>query len=86
MTINEVGKSFEVHCMRDGLTKNLVLPLPEPPITRMFLLRAYLGCFGLLFIVRLSVWVRGILFANTGSIYGFMSSAVPHEAFCQVLF
>ena len=47
---------------------------------------AYFGCFGRLFMVSRSVCVKGILFSNTGSMYGFMSSAVPHEAFCQVLF
>ena len=36
--------------------------------------------------VSRSVCVSGILFSNTGSVYGFISSAVPHEAFCQVLF
>ncbi len=86
VTIYEVGKSFELHCMSDGFTKNRVLPLPEPPITRMFLFLAYFGCFGRLFMVSRSVCVSGILFSNTGSMYGFMSSAVPHEAFCQVLF
>ena len=83
VTIYEVGKSFDVHCMSDGFTKNQVLPLPEPPITRMFLMRAYFGCFGRLFMVSRSVYVKGILFSNTGSVYGFMSSAVPHEAFVK---
>ena len=31
--------------MSEGLTKNRVLPLPLPPMTRMFLFRAYLGIF-----------------------------------------
>ena len=26
------------------------------------------------------------LFENSGSMYGLMSSGLPHEAFCQVLF
>ena len=82
----EVGKSFDVHCISDGLTKKRVFPLPEPPITRIFLFLAYLGLLGRLFMVSRSVCVRGILLSNTGSMYGFMSSAVPHEAFCQVLF
>ena len=43
--------------MMDGLTKNRVLPLPEPPITRMFLFLAYFGCFGRLAIVIRSVCV-----------------------------
>ena len=86
VTIYDVGKSFDVHCMSDGFTKNRVLPLPEPPITRIFLFLAYFGCFGRLFMVSRSVCVKGILFSNTGSVYGFMSSAPPHEAFCQVLF
>ena len=47
---------------------------------------SYFGCFGRLFMVSRSVCVKGILFSNTGSVYGFISSAVPHEAFCQVLF
>ena len=72
--------------MRFGFTKNLVLPEPEPPITRIFLFLAYFGCFGRLLIISRSVWVRMTLFSNTGSTYGFISSALPHEAFCQVLF
>jgi len=46
--------------MREGFTKNLVFPDPEPPITRMFLFLAYFGFFGLLSIVIDSVAVRGI--------------------------
>ena len=76
----------ECICIRFGFTKNLVLPEPEPPITRIFLFLAYFGCLGRLFMVSRSVCVKGILFSNTGSVYGFISSAVPHEAFCQVLF
>ena len=76
----------DTHCMRFGLTKNLVLPLPEPPIINTFLLRAYAGFFGRLLIVSRSVCVRITLLANTGSIKGLISSGVPHEAFCQVLF
>ena len=78
VTIYDVGKSFDVHCMSDGFTKNRVLPLPEPPITRIFLFLAYFGCFGRLFMVSRSVCVKGILFSNTGSVYGFMSSARPN--------
>ncbi|GFI25297.1 hypothetical protein IMSAGC012_00404 [Lachnospiraceae bacterium] len=80
VTIYEVGKSFDEHCISDGLTKKRVLPLPEPPITRMFLFLAYFGCFGRLFMVSRSVCVSGILFSNTGSMYGFISSAVPQRA------
>ena len=80
VTIYDVGKSFDVHCMSDGFTKNRVLPLPEPPITRIFLFLAYFGCFGRLFMVSRSVCVKGILFSNTGSVYGFMSSAPPQRA------
>ena len=54
-------------CMRLGLTKNLVLPLPEPPITSTFLFRAVLGSLGLPFIVSRSVCVSRMLFSNTGS-------------------
>ena len=72
--------------MRLGLMKKRVLPLPEPPMTSTFLFRAVRGSLGRLFMVKLSVWVRMMLFSNTGSIYGAMSSCVPHEAFCQVLF
>ena len=63
-----------------GFTKNLVLPEPEPPITRMFLFRAYFGCFGRLFMVRYSVCVRMTLLEKSGSIYGLMSSGLPQRA------
>jgi hypothetical protein len=53
--------------MRLGFTKNLVLPLPLPPITSTFLFRAYLGFFGLPSIVRLSVVVRRMLLSGLGS-------------------
>ena len=66
--------------MRFGFTKNLVLPEPEPPITRIFLFLAYFGCFGRLLIISRSVWVRMTLFSNTGSTYGFISSALPQRA------
>jgi len=72
--------------MSDGFTKNRVLPLPEPPITRIFLFLAYFGCFGRLFMVSRSVCVSGIVLSNTGAVYGFTSLAFPREAFCQVLF
>ena len=72
--------------MMEGLTKNLVLPLPLPPMTKIFLFRAIFGSFGRLLIVSRSVRVSGIFRSGTGSIYGAISAAVPHEAFCQVLF
>ena len=72
--------------MRFGLTKKRVLPEPEPPMTTMFLFRAYFGFLGLLLIVSFSVSVRMILFSGFSSMKGLMSAAVPHEAFCQVLF
>ena len=53
--------------MMDGLTKNRVLPLPEPPMTRILLFLAYFGCFGRLVMVRLSVRVSGIFQSGTGS-------------------
>ena len=53
--------------MMDGLTKNRVLPLPEPPMTRMFLFLAVFGSFGRLVMVRLSVRVSGIFQSGTGS-------------------
>lgn len=68
--VTDYGKEVLRICISDGLTKKCVLPLPEPPITRMFLLRAYFGCFGRLFMVSRSVCVKGILFSNTGSVYG----------------
>jgi hypothetical protein len=68
------------------LQKKRVLPLPLPPITRMFLFLAYLGCFGLLDIVIRSVCVMGILLKKSSSTNGAISAGVPHEAFCQVLF
>ena len=48
----------EWHWSRLGLTKNRVLPLPDPPMTRIFLFRAYLGSLGRLDMVIRSVWVR----------------------------
>ena len=53
--------------MSDGFTKTRVLPLPLPPMTRMFLFRAYLGFFGRLDMVSFSVWVRGMFQSGTGS-------------------
>ena len=53
--------------MRLGFTKKRVLPEPEPPITRMFLFLAYFGCFGRLFIVSPSVWVRMTLLEKSSS-------------------
>ena len=46
---------------------DMVLPEPEPPITRIFLFLAYFGSFGLPDIISLSVSVRITLFSNTGS-------------------
>ena len=42
--------------------------------------KAFGAAFKVLFHVKgvLRVCVKGILFSNTGSVYGFMSSAVPH--------
>ena len=40
------------------MTKNLVFPLPLPPITTTFLFLAYFGCFGRLFMVSRSVCVK----------------------------
>ena len=56
--LGSVTQYEECICMRLGLTKNLVLPEPEPPITRIFLFLAYFGSFGRLFMVRYSVCVR----------------------------
>ena len=39
-----------------------LLPLPLPPITRIFLFLAYFGCFGRLFMVSRSVCVSSTLF------------------------
>ena len=69
-----------------GLSQNRFLPLPEPPTTSTFLFRAFLGSGGRLLIIRRSVLVRMMLSANLGAMDGSMSLAVPHEAFCQVLF
>ncbi len=52
-------------CSRDGLQKNRVLPLPEPPITRIFLFLAYFGCFGLLDMVIRSVMVMGMFWKKS---------------------
>ena len=70
----------ECICIRFGFIKNLVLPLPEPPITRTFLFLAIFEFFGLLFIVSRSVCVSSTLFSNTGSINGAISSCVPQRA------
>ena len=67
-------------CMSCGFTKNLVFPLPLPPIIRQFLFLAYFGCFGRLFMVRLSVFVSKIFCCGSSSMKGFISSAVPHLA------
>ena len=72
--------------MRFGLRKNRVLPEPEPPMTSTFLFLAFRGSLGRFDIIRLSVCVRMTLFSKTGSTNGAMSSGLPHEAFCQVLF
>ena len=53
--------------MIDGLTKKRVLPLPEPPMARIFLFLAYFGYFGQLVMVRLFVLVRGMFQSGTGS-------------------
>ena len=86
MITNETGYFFDVHWSRFGFSQNLVLPEPEPPMISTFLFRAVFGSAGRLFMVRDSVRVRMTLFSNTGSANGSMSFAVPHEAFCQVLF
>ena len=51
----------EWHWRSEGLTKNLVFPLPEPPMTKIFLFLAYLGSLGRLNMVIRSVWVMGML-------------------------
>lgn len=67
-------------CMRFGFTKNLVLPLPEPPITRIFLFLAYFGLDGLP-IVKHSVCVRMTLLSlSFKSMYGSISFCSPHTA------
>ena len=57
-----LSPKLECICIKLGFTKNLVLPLPLPPITRIFLFLAYFGCFGRLFMVSRSVCVRSTLF------------------------
>ena len=52
----------------------------------LLLFLAVFGSFGRLFIVKRSVCVRITLFLKSESMYGAMSSGLPHEAFCQVLF
>ena len=67
----------------DGLGDRIQLekvPEPDPPMTRVFLFRAYFGFFGRLFMVRASVCVRIMLLAKSSSIYGLMSSGLPHRA------
>lgn len=67
-------------CIRFGFTKNLVLPEPEPPITRIFLFRAYFGLDGLP-IVKPSVCVRMTLLSlSFKSMYGSISFCSPHTA------
>ena len=58
---------YEPYRIKFGLSQNLVLPEPEPPITSTFLFLAVFGSLGRLFMVRLSVFVRMTLFWNTGS-------------------
>ena len=67
-------------CIKFGFTKKRVLPLPLPPMTRIFLFLAYFGELGLPDIISLSDAVKMILFSNTGSIYGSISFAFPHLA------
>ena len=69
-----------------GVSQKRVLPEPDEPITQAFKFRALAGIFGRVFMVRNSVPVKMTLFWNFGSTNGLMSSGVPHEAFCQVLF
>ena len=76
----------EWHWSRFGFSQNLVLPEPEPPTIRTFLFLALAGFLGRFDIIRRSVLVRMILSSNFGAIKGAISAAVPHEAFCQVLF
>ena len=45
----------------------LISRVPLPPMTRMFLFRAYLGFFGRLDMVSFSVWVRGMFQSGIGS-------------------
>ena len=73
-------------CRSCGVSQKRVLPLPDEPMTQAFRLRALAGFLGRVLIVRYSVPVRMTLFLKTGSMKGLMSFAVPHEAFCQVLF
>ena len=61
------GYFLDVHCIKLGFSQNLVLPEPEPPIISTFLFRAVQGSAGRLFMVRLSVWVRMMLFSKVGS-------------------
>ena len=68
------------------MSQKRVLPEPDEPITQAFKFRALAGIFGRVFMVRNSVPVRMTLFWNFGSTNGLISSGVPHEAFCQVLF
>ena len=68
------------------MSQNLVFPEPDEPITQAFRFRALAGFFGRVFMVRNSVPVKITLFWDFGSANGFISSFVPHEAFCQVLF
>src|SRR5699024_11906916 len=46
VTTKEVGYSLELHWRRLGLIQNLVLPEPEPPTIKTFLLRAFFGLSG----------------------------------------
>ena len=62
------------------MQKNLVFPLPEPPMTRIFLFLAYFGCFGRLDMVIRSVCVMGMLLKKSLSMYGAISAGVPQRA------
>ena len=52
----------------DTLTKNLVFPLPEPPMTQIFLFLAYFGFLGRLSMVMDYVAVRGMFIQKSSAI------------------
>ena len=80
VTTKEVGYSLELHWRRLGLIQNLVLPEPEPPTIKTFLLRAFFGLAGRFDSIRRSVFVRIILSSNFGATNGSISLAVPQRA------
>ena len=75
-----------MHLQEIGLDPESGLAAAGPAYDQHIFIASCLGSLGRLDMVRRSVWVRMMLSSNLGATYGSMSLALPHEAFCQVLF